>query len=219
MKEYKIGIIEDTTYDLKALKRTMFANKGDNIVNFKDYDISDTKITEDEIVEEIKNDILDNNIMLLIIDNKLIIKDNKLKGTTIYEKVKEIIRNFPIVIMTNYKDEAYDNKYVDPDKIYDKEYFFKNGEYSKEKIKSMFLCIDRYNDLKNNIIAEKERLVREYENSSSDKSQETIDELLKVESEMKDYTLSNMSYLEELISGEKVREVIELLDELNSKLD
>ena len=57
--------------------------------------------------------------------------------------------------MTNYRDEAYDSDYVDPDKVYDKEKFFLNGDYTKEKIKSICLLIEKYSKLKKNIIAEK----------------------------------------------------------------
>ena len=121
--------------------------------------------------------------------------------------------------MTNYKDETYDSDYVDPDKVYDKETFFLNQEYTKEKIKSICLCIDKYNKLKSNIIAEKNRLIDEYKKDSDDDNQKTLNELLKVELEMKKYTPVETTYLEQLISPDYVKEIVDLLDEIKSKLD
>lgn len=220
MKEYKIGIIEDTLEELNSIKRTIHSHLSKNyIINYKDYEISSNKVNLDVIVKEIENDILNNNIMLLIIDNKLVIEGIRLKGTSIYEKVKKVASDFPVIIMTNYKDETYDSDYVDPDKVYDKETFFLNQEYTKEKIKSICLCIDKYNKLKNNIISEKNRLIDEYKKDSDDDNQKTLNELLKVELEMKKYTPVETTYLEQLISPDYVKEIVDLLDEIKSKLD
>lgn len=218
MKEYKIGIIEDTVEELNSIKRTIYSHLYNNYnVIYKDYELKN--INYNNIVNEIENDILNNNIMLLIIDNKLVIEGIQLKGTSIYEEIKKVVSDFPIVIMTNYKDETYDSDYVDPDKVYDKEKFFLNGEYTKEKIKSICLSIEKYNKLKNNIIAEKNRLIDEYKKESETDGQETLNELLKVDLEMKKYTPVESSYLEELISPDYVKEIVELLDEIKNKLN
>ena len=172
-----------------------------------------------DIIDEIKKDILDDRIMLLIIDNKLVVEGNRLKGTSIYEEVKKIASDFPVIIMTNYRDEAYDSDYVDPDKVYDKEKFFLNGEYTNEKINSICLSIEKYSKLKKNIIAEKNRLIDEYKKENVDDGQDKLNELLKVELEMKKYTPVETTYLEQLISPEYVKEIVELLDEIRGKLD
>lgn len=219
MKECKIGIIEDTPEELNSIERTIYSHlfKDYNLV-YKEYELNN-KLFDNGIVEEIESDILNENIMLLIVDNKLIVEGNRLKGTSIYESVKRLASDFPIIIMTNYKDEAYDNDYVDPDKIYDKENFFMNQDYTKEKIKSISLMIDKYNKLRNNIFAEKKRLIEEYEKEVETSGQETLNELLKLEIEMKKYTPVDCSYLEELISPTYVKEIVDLLDEVKSKLD
>lgn len=219
MKECKIGIIEDTPEELNSIERTIYSHlfKEYKLV-YKEYELNN-KLFDNGIVEEIESDILNENIMLLIVDNKLIVEGNRLKGTSIYESVKRLASDFPIIIMTNYKDEAYDNDYVDPDKIYDKENFFMNQDYTKEKIKSISLMIDKYNKLRNNIFAEKKRLIEEYEKEVETSGQETLNELLKLEIEMKKYTPVDCSYLEELISPTYVKEIVDLLDEVKSKLD
>lgn len=219
--EYKIGIIEDTKSELNAIKRTIYSNLSKkHIINYIDYKISvdGIEINDDVLVQKIKDDILNNNIMLLIIDNKLVIKGKRLKGTSIYEKVKKITSDFPIIILTNYKDEAYDSDYVDPDKVYDKEQFFSNNEYTKEKINSISLLIDKYNKIKNNILAEKKRLINEYERDKKE-NQEKLNELLKLEIEIKKYSPVEITYLEELISPDYIREIVNLLDEIKDKLD
>lgn len=220
MKTFKIGIIEDTNEELNSIKRTIYSNLSKTYnIDYKDYDMNISNINEEYIVKEIETDILNDNIMLLIIDNKLVVEGKRLKGTSLYEKVKKIASNFPIIIMTNYKDEAYDSDYVDPDKIYDKENFFLNKEYTKEKINSICLSIENYNKLKNNIIAEQKRLIDKYENDDKNESQDTLNELLKVELEMKKYTPVDTTYLEELISPDYVKEIVDLLDEINKKID
>lgn len=220
MKEFKIGIIEDDLEELNSIKRTIYTHLSlDYTILYKDYDFNNKSINNSDIIGEIKKDILDDNIMLLIIDNKLVVEGNRLKGTSIYEEVKKIASDFPVIIMTNYRDEAYDSDYVDPDKVYDKEKFFLNGEYTKEKIKSIYLLIEKYNKLKKNIIAEKNRLIGEYEKELKDDGQDKLNELLKVEMEMKKYTPVETTYLEQLISPEYVKEIVDLLDEIKGKLD
>lgn len=220
MKEYKIGIIEDDLEELNSIKRTIYINLSLNhTIMYKDYQLNNKSTNYVDIIDEIKKDILDDKIMLLIIDNKLVVEGNRLKGTSIYEEVKKITSDFPVIIMTNYKDEAYDSDYVDPDKVYDKEKFFLNGEYTKEKINSICLLVDKYVKLKNNIIAEKNRLIEEYKSEISNEGQDKLNELLKVELEMKKYTPVETTYLEQLISPDYVREIIELLDEIKDKLD
>lgn len=215
MKEYKIGIIEDDLEELNSIKRTIYIYINlslNHTIMYKDYQLNNKSTNYVDIIDEIKKDILDDKIMLLIIDNKLVVEGNRLKGTSIYEEVKKITSDFPVIIMTNYKDEAYDSDYVDPDKVYDKEKFFLNGEYTKEKINSICLLVDKYMKLKNNIIAEKNRLIEEYKSEISNEGQDKLNELLKVELEMKKYTPVETTYLEQLISPDYVREIIELLD-------
>lgn len=220
MKEYKIGIIEDDLEELNSIKRTIYTHLSFNhTILYKDYDLYNNIINYVDIIDEIKKDILEDKIMILIIDNKLVIEGNRLKGTSIYEEVKKIASDFPIIIMTNYRDEAYDSDYVDPDKVYDKEKFFLNGEYTKEKINSICLLIEKYSKLKKNIIAEKNRLIDEYEKEITNDGQDKLNELLKVELEMKKYTPVETTYLEQLISPDYVKEIVELLDEIKDKLD
>ena len=197
MREYKIGIIEDDSQELNSIKRTIYTNlSSEHSVLYKDYNLSNNSINYSNIISEIKNDILDDQIMLLIIDNKLVIEGNRLKGTSIYEEVKKIASDFPVIIMTNYRDEAYDSDYVDPDKIYDKD-----------------------SKLKRNIIAEKNRLIDEYEKEVNNDGQDKLNELLKIELEMKKYNPVETTYLEQLISPNYVKEIVELLDEIKNKLD
>ena len=60
--------------------------------------------------------------------------------------------------------------------------------------------------------------VSEFIDSDLD-NHETLNELLKLEIEMKKYTPVDCSYLEELISPTYVKEIVDLLDEVKSKLD
>lgn len=219
MKKYYVGIIDDTEDECNSIKRTIYTNKEtDCEIIFKVYEPTNSNLINDNLLDKIQEDIVNNQLMILIIDNKLIVNGATLLGTTIYEQLKKITKQFPIIIMTNYVEDAYRNDYVDPDKVYAKSLFFKNGEYTKEKVKSIFLCIEKYNNLKTKIIAEEERLVLEYEKSSSCNHQKTINELMKTELEKKEYTPADITYLEELLSVERVKEIITLLDELNDKI-
>jgi len=220
MKEFKIGIIEDDFEELNSIKRTIDTRLSFYYtITFEDYFLNNDTIKYANLIDKIKKDILDDKIMILIIDNKLVVEGNRLKGTSIYEEVKKIASSFPVIMMTNYKDETYDSDYVDPDKVYDKEKFFLNGEYTKDKINSICLLIEKYNKLKKSIIAEKNKIIDEYKNEINDDNQNKLNELLKLEIEMKKYTPIETSYLEQLISPDYVKEIVELLDEMKDKLD
>ncbi|CCY89104.1 putative uncharacterized protein [Mycoplasma sp. CAG:956] len=218
MKEYKIGIIEDSPDELKAIIRTIYENLH-TICNVSYVDYS-CNLNCNNIVEKIKNDITDSKIMLLIIDNKLLVKDKCVIGTSIYEEIKKITSDFPVIIMTNYRDEAYKSDYVDPDKVYDKEKFFMNGEYTKEKINSIRLTMENYNKIKNEIISRQKKIIDEYtsQKNAAD-AQEKLNEILELDLEIKKYTPVETSYLEQLISPNRVKHVFDLLKEMNDMLD
>ena len=80
MKEYKIGIIEDDLEELNSIKRTIYTHLSfDHTIMYKDYDLHNNTINYVDIIDEIKKDILEDKIMLLIIDNKLVIEGNRLR--------------------------------------------------------------------------------------------------------------------------------------------
>ena len=81
------------------------------------------------------------------------------------------------------------------------------------------MLIEKYSKLKKNIIAEKNRLIDEYEKEITNDGQDKLNELLKIELEMKKYTPVETTYLEQLISPDYVKEIVELLDEIKDKLD
>ena len=60
---------------------------------------------------------------------------------------------------------------------------------------------------------------KEYEKEITNDGQDKLNELLKVELEMKKYTPVDTTYLEQLISPDYVKEIVELLDEIKDKLD
>lgn len=220
MEEYKIGIIEDDNSELNSIKRTIdYHLSSENSILFKDYKINESKLEYNDIIEKIKQDIINNDIMLLIVDNKLVVDGKIVNGTSIYEELKKSITDFPVVVMTNYREDAYKSDYVDPDKVYSKENFFANGEYTKEKINSINLMIEKYTRMKNNIIAEHEKIVKEYMYESKNEGQDKLNELLKLDLEKKKYTPVDTTYLEELISPDYIKEIIELLEEVKENLD
>lgn len=226
MKEYRIGILEDKSSERDNIKRTIDFNKNkETSVVFVDYDIfcDNQKYNEfkdkNKIIDEIENDVIDEKISLLIIDNKLINNEFKIAGTGVYKKIKDLISNFPIIIMTNYKEEVFKENVIDSDKVYDKGMFFKNGDYTKEKVNSIFLSIDRFLKNKDSIISNKEELILKYETGTGEDEMSAIIDLLKVEEEEKKYTPVDTSYLEELISPNKIKEIIEYLNEIQSKIE
>lgn len=223
MNEYRIGIIDDRLPEVNSIERTIDTKKNENsTLYFKNYigDNSSNIDDSDNLIEAVLNDIISFNIYLLIIDNKLLLNKTSIDGTRIYEEVKKMASNFPVVIMTNYKEVAYKNDDVDPDKVYDKSKFFSDEKYIEEKINSMFLCMDRYLTLRRNAESTKERLEEKYKEAiSDDGEQQILAKMLIADQEVQKYTPVDTSYLEEIISPDRIREIIEFIDEIDKKVE
>ncbi len=221
MNLFNIGIIEDTRDELLRIQRTIFfeIENTNNKVDYKWYDFNCNDF--DSMFGEIIEDIKESKISLLIIDNKILCKNgSKYDGTYLYERIRNVFQKFPMIILTNYKDEAYNSPYVDPDKVYQKERFFSGGNYTSEKVDIIFKNIIRYENLKKQAITKNEQAINDYvENIDPNMEYQLINAIMTNEQELDKYSPVDTSYLEKVISLDEIKDIVAILDDIMKKVE
>lgn len=219
----KIGIIDDVEEEITTIQRTIYdyiqRNNIDAVdVEFKIYSLtSETDEIEESLIKEVIQDIEDFEISMLIIDHKIMSRNESINGSGIFEKIRKIAEDFPTIIMTNRVEESLTNDYVDSDKVYAKSEFFKMEEYSKEKVENILRNIKRYEKLRestqSSLESLKNELVKDTEN------QDIINEIIEKERELDKYLPLQQSYLQEVMNPEQLKEILKLIEDANKLLE
>lgn len=216
MEDYKIGILDDSYEDLCRVKRTIFSHLRDK-AKYVGYDAS---MKSEELMNDVLEDIMEFKISILLVDSKLINNDCIFNGGDIYSKIKSLSPDFPIVLITNFVDEAVEKSCVDPDKIYDKGLFFAGGNYTDEKILSITKNIAYYNNMRGAAQARVEQSIKNYKKNKNDEDKpKIIKELLDNEEEYNKFIPCNQVYLEKIISTKKIQDIVDLIDKIDDKLE
>ena len=72
-------------------------------------------------------------------------KNMKETSNELLGELKDEVPNFPVIILTEVVEESTQLAFIDTDKVYRKKDFFKlEGEYSKEKVFSIFDSMKKY---------------------------------------------------------------------------
>lgn len=219
----KIGIIDDVEEEITTIQRTIYdyiqRNNIDGVdVEFKIYSLtSETDELEESLIKEVIQDIENFEISMLIIDHKIMSRNESINGSGIFEKIRKIAEDFPTIIMTNRVEESLTNDYVDSDKVYAKSEFFKMEEYSKEKVENILRNIKRYEKLRestqSSLESLKNELVKDTEN------QDIINEIIEKERELDKYLPLQQSYLQEAMNPEQLKEILKLIEDANKLLE
>lgn len=217
---YVIGLIDDEEDQLRAIRRTIKANiVEEEACDFKSYSLSDEsgKLV-DEVYNNVMEDIINQKISCLIVDYKIMVKTTKIKGTDIFRKIKETVPKFPIIILTEVVEESIEPEFIDADKVYRKRDFLKlEDDYSKEKVSNIFDSMKKYIKQKDmlqvTLVGLKEKMVK------GETIEENIAEVLEVESQLDDFLPTNQTQIDKIFDGNKVKEIIELIEKANSMLE
>ena len=217
MSTYRIGIVEDDENQVRDIRRTIKTNMPNGCVcdlEFKMYDISKS---ENNVILEIINDIKNHEIVFLIVDFKLLSDQYNVNGVNIIESIKKEAREFPMVILTQRRRECNEQTDMDPDKIYDKLPFFKcEEEYSKEAVEKIFKNILRYSS---KTIKLETRIQQLKDKREKTDDVETIEELIKLESELDEFYPTEESEINKVFDASALKEIVKLIEKASGLLE
>ncbi len=212
-----IGIVDDIQIDRNLIMVTI--NKVNTNVKYVQYDINNllSNNLNKELISKIEGDILSEKIQALIIDQSNTSKYGSVDGTDIYKYFYKKLREFPLVILTNYKDDALKENMVDSDKIYDKQSFLSFDDNSLEYAKKFIRNINRF--LENKMYLE--RRINELKGSIIEESYDEILEkkLFLFEDELSNYKIINKSYLQKQLEEVNYDDIFNLIDRVEDILN
>lgn len=219
---YKIILIDDDTKELEKIRRTIKANEPENCTFNKDYCFENYSIEnfkdEDDFVDKICDDIYAKTVSLYIIDYKILTSKSFFKGNEIFNKVCLKVQDFPIIILTERVEESKIDDLVDADKIYEKSKFFKlEEEYAKTKVANLFYNMKRY---QNKLVLLEDKLSNYIEKMEKvGINQELMSMITELEMELSKLLPFKMSMSEKFYDFEKLKEVVQLLDEASKMIE
>lgn len=216
---FKIVLIDDDQNEYAKIRRTIKENAPDKYsFQNEDYKFEEFNLesynTQHEIVETLVSLIKDKNVSLIIIDYKLLTNHNRFEGNKIFADICKAVSRFPIIILTERLDESLEGFLVDADKIYEKSEFFKlESNYAKEKVNNLFYNMESYAKNLDELEQKLKLLIGEKQNNNM--TEEIINEINSVESELTKFIPLDYCQAEELYNSEELKEIISLLSEAN----
>lgn len=224
MKKYIVGIIDEDQEDIEYIKRTIFINKPDDIkdenIEFIDYSLDNESPTEltDSLVKAVISDIIDGKIQLLIVDYKIIVNTDNIEGTEIFKQINNIVPKFPIIVLSNLTDDCYQKEFVDADKIYSKNEFFKIEEkYSMEKTNNIFFNIKNY-------VSQREKLTAELNVELAKLTQfgtteEIVQSIISLENSLDKLVPQDKTETEKALDISELKQAVQLIEEAKKHLE
>lgn len=175
--------------------------------------VSITKLSKD-----ILNDIKYGEIITLIIDQKIMGNTGEIEGTEIFKNIKEKVDKFPMIMLTNVAEECIENIFVDPDKVYKKSDFFAiDEEKSKEQVNKIFINAKKY--IQNRKQIETKIKILEDEISQTGNNSEIVNEIIDNEEKLRELKPTDYTQIEKIVNPQKIKDVLDLLNEVNNLLE
>lgn len=215
----RIGIVEDDDGDRRLIKIALDQCSPDEI-EFIDYEIQNTDDfdLETKILQEIEKDILNERIQGLIIDQNMRTKIGSVSGSNIYKNLIKHIREFPLIILTNYRNVAANEKMVDSDKIYEKENFITpENEESKKNVKSFLRNIKRFLEIRVKLENDLEELQEEYKKGTID--EKSLNSMISIENELSNYKIGEKFIAEKQLSNIDFNDIMQVIDKVEGLLN
>lgn len=220
MEKFIIGIIDDEETAISKIRGIIKENKPKNIeVEFKIYVLeNENGISINKLSNDILKDISEEKISTLIIDQKIMGNAGEIEGAEIFKNIKQQVDKFPIIMLTNVAEECVENVYVDPDKVYRKSDFFSiDEEKSIEQVKKIFINARKYIETRKKI--EAKLRVLESEISQTGNDAEIVNEIIDNEEKLSELKPTDYTNIEKIINPQKIKDVIDLLNEVNNLLE
>lgn len=222
MDNYMIGIIDDEERAVNKIKVTIKENRPQNIeVSFKEYILNEQEnIKFENLTKQILEDIQNNEIVTLIIDEKIIRNDTEVKGSKLFDEIKQKVEKFPMIILTNWDEDVEETYLIDPDKIYRKiDFFDLSKEKSKEQVKNIFINAKIYKDNREQLERKIQNLENKISTQGTTKQLETINEISEHEEKLKQLKPTDYNQIEKYMKPDEIKEVLDILKEANDLLE
>lgn len=215
-----IGIVDDDNTHVLDIKR-VFARYGK--INNINIDFQTFYRNEDndyqQIISSVIETIRDQKVDCVIIDYKLVFVQETNRGADLINEIRDIVSEFPCIILTGRAEECIQEFKVDPDKIYVKRDFLAiSTPKSDEMVKKILMNIDIVKQRKAVLQAEintlKEQL-REFDGDSN----KIIEEIISLESKLAKYCVVGQTEIDKFYDSTALEKIVDLLDQANELLD
>ena len=222
MIEYFFGIIDESADEILDIERTILINKPTSIaeeqIHFFEFELSeDAKKLSKEVSDAVIDSISAGSIQSLIIDYKIIVQSELVEGTEIFKKISSLVPKFPLVLLTNVPNACYQKEYVDADKVYSKQAFFKVDEdYSKQKTYNLFKNIENYCSVRSRLDVSLQEALISFEESGY--TQAVFQRIIELEQKLNEYSPQELSRIEEALDINELQEAVRLIQEANELL-
>lgn len=220
MNNISIGIVDDDKSHVTDIKRVFerYSKVEDTDLSFsyesfyKDEN-SDYGTILNSIMEAIKAQSID----CLIIDYKLIFTHETNKGADIINAVRDILPEFPCIILTGRGDECAKELRVDPDKIYLKEDFLAiTTDISNSLVKKIIANIIISKRTKNELIAQIDKLKEQIKEDENDINiNDVVEKIIVLESKLDKYCMVGQSEIDKLYDSSSLEKIVSLIEKAN----
>jgi len=224
MNNICIGIVDDDKGHVTDIQRVFerYSKVGDTSLSFsyesfyKDEN-SDYDTLLNSIMESIKAQAID----CLIIDYKLVFTHETNNGADIINTVRNILPEFPCIILTGRGDECSKEFRVDPDKIYVKEDFLAiTQDVSTLLVKKIIANVIITQKRKQELIAQIDTLKKQVKSDEDDINvNELIEQIIKLESRLDKYCMVGQSEIDKLYDSTSLEKIVSLIEKANDLLE
>lgn len=211
---FTIGIIDDVQSerdDIQVSIRDNFLDSSN--IDFKEYLIEGR--SKEELLDEIRNDIIENTISLLIVDFRLDTTAKIIAGREILDFMHEETPEFPVIVLTNVPDESKTSDSTDPDKVYAKKTFLNPSlPETKEQVRNMQLHMEKYMKHRQNLEAELAVALNKYQKDKD--ADNVMGKIVTIENKLSKYKQIYQSAIDKDVNVSNLEKAFEILEKLKA---
>lgn len=217
---FSIGMVEDDRAEASAIMLSLNENSEQlNENSFKLYELEKSLDLRERLLQEIRQDIIENKVQCVMIDYKLDTLKEVLTGIEVAKYLHEKVPEFPVIILTNVPDKGKENDSADPDKVYPKQIFMRpDDSKTHEMVYHIERNMERYAKRRAELELKQEQLLARIA-GNADVKDEVYGQLLDTERELSKYVPIEMNALDETYDMEEMDKALAALQEYKKLLD
>ena len=223
MNNICIGIVDDDKGHVTDIKRVFarYSKVEDTELSFSFQSFyKDVNSDYDTLLVDIMKAIEEQSIDCLIIDYKLIFTSETNRGAYIINEVRNVLPEFPCIILTGRGDECAKELRVDPDKIYVKEDFLaisktESTSLVKKIVSNVIITKRRKQELIAEIDTLKEQIKSDEECTNLN---DVIEKIIILESNLNKYCIVGQSEIDKLYDSSSLEKIVSLIKKANDLL-
>lgn len=223
MNNVCIGIVDDDKGHVTDIRRVFarYSKVEDTELSFSFQSFyKDVNSDYDTLLVDIMKAIEEQSIDCLIIDYKLIFTSETNRGADIINEVRNVLPEFPCIILTGRGDECAKELRVDPDKIYVKEDFLaisktESTSLVKKIVSNVIITKRRKQELIAEIDTLKEQIKSDEECTNLN---DVIEKIIILESNLNKYCIVGQSEIDKLYDSSSLEKIVSLIKKANDLL-